>query len=129
MRHAACVSRLLRRGAAPGAAVGASRAFAARAAALAAAPAPPPPPPSDAGLLRGAAAAAAAVALAGAASVAVAEPAAAPLGAAPASGGGLLSHETRLRAFYDYERRLRARSTPDKVRPSRRCQHAFARPS
>jgi hypothetical protein len=40
-----------------------------------------------------------------------------PSPSAPASQHGLLSRETRLRAFYDYERRLRERSGPDKVCP------------
>ena len=46
----------------------------------------------------------------------VATPAAAAAAQLPHSSGGLLSRETRLRAFYDYERRLRERSGPDKVR-------------
>jgi len=33
-----------------------------------------------------------------------------------APSGGLVSHEAKLRTFYEYERRLRALSSPDKVR-------------
>ena len=54
----------------------------------------------------------------------------------PASApAGLLSTELKMRAFYDYERRLRARSSPDKARGRLNCAqsalslHSHARPS
>jgi len=77
-------------------------------------------------------------ALLGAAGVAASGLASTPLAESPTPASqpaGLLSTELKMRAFYAYERRLRARSSPDKARGRLNCAqsalslHSHARPS